>query len=65
MFATVEVTRTEEHHRRRMDWSATVLVHHRNQRCEDWNGPEDQGEKAALGVGDDSVRVGDDDQREG
>ena len=33
----------------------------KNQRCEDWNGPEEQGEKATLGAEEDSVRVGDGD----
>ena len=38
----------------------------KNQRCEDWNGPEEQGEKATLGAkeeGPDCVGDGDDHER--
>ena len=49
-----------------MDRSATVFVpHHLNQRCEDWNGPEDQVEKAALDAAEELPDcVGDDDHCE-
>ena len=33
----------------------------KNQRCEDWNGPEEQEQKESLGAEEDSARVGDGD----